>query len=143
MQPDGPRKRSRAHNNPARPADASALRTSPSAEDLRDLGAALDLLASRGSQRAVILIGTRAFLADVATRSIEREIDAQDSPHGPIAVDAAIRVRPSGEESPHVFLAPPNAIRPLFADFSQDGVYTARDSQSLASTGRRDRAAVS
>jgi hypothetical protein len=71
---------------------------------------ALDMLEARGFRRAAVLYGQRLFIADVATRTLESEVLAQEGPM-PLAVDAAVRVPTPEEEGPSSVPGPPNAVQ--------------------------------
>jgi hypothetical protein len=71
---------------------------------------ALDMLEARGFRRAAVLYGQRLFIADVATRTLESEVLAQDGPM-PLAVDAAVRVPTPDEEGPTGVPGPPTAVQ--------------------------------
>lgn len=73
------------------------------------IGHALDLLEAHGSRRAIVLYGSRMFVADVATRTIESELLAHEGPM-PERVDCAVRVPTPEEERPTSIPGPPNAV---------------------------------
>jgi len=77
---------------------------------LERLGVAVDALAARSVRRALVVADGRPLVIDVATRTIERELDAQGSPNAVVEVEAAMRLGVATRGGPTAFLGPPNAI---------------------------------
>gem|GEM_PF-2525923 len=119
------------------PVDVTSMRVEPTADDLARLGAALDLLLARGSRRAVIILGGQVLITNVQNRTVERALDAQDSPSEPVDVDAALRIASATDGSPIRFLGPPAAIRIPTAAISPRGLAEAHDSHSPLRTAPR------
>lgn len=77
---------------------------------LERVGVAVDVLAARSVRRALVVADGRPLVIDVATRTIERELDAQGSPNAVVEVEAAMRLGVATSGGPTAFLGPPNAI---------------------------------
>ncbi len=92
-----------------RPLETSRLAAPLGEEDCRRLGRAIDLLEASGARSAIIVYGPRPFVVDVATRTFERELTAQESPEL-VAVDAALRVARPEEPLPIRPPGPPQAV---------------------------------
>lgn len=122
------------------PVDVAKMRIAPTPEELARLGVALDLLLARGSRRAVIILGGQALITNVQNRTVERALDAQDSPSDPVDVDAALRIASPADGAPIRFLGPPAAIRHQSTVDSSTDLDEAHDSHSRPRPDVRSRA---
>jgi hypothetical protein len=102
-------------------------------DDLARIGAAFDLLESRGFRSGAIAYGARLLLVDVPERTILRDILAHDADR-PVEVEAAVRVAAPDEPDPPAILGPPmgsaSAVR------LPDGVLAALDRQAADEAAR-------
>ncbi len=87
----------------------TALATPLPPESLSRIAKAMDLLEARGVTRAAILYADRMLIADVPTRSFERELLAHQGPT-PVAVEVALRVPTPDEDRPSRRTGPPHAF---------------------------------
>lgn len=89
--------------------DARSLTAPLDTEALLRIGRALDLLEAAGMRTALVVYGPRPLVVDVASRTIEHELSAQESPSW-WPVEAALRVVMPGEPLPSRVPGPPQGV---------------------------------
>jgi len=96
-------------DRPVEVAPGADLASPLSDEDMAHLSAAADLAASTGEERVLLMLRDRAFMLDVESRQLEREVFGG---RGPRVLEIGAVIRAGTDEDAPAILPPPAAHLP-------------------------------